>query len=75
MPNKYNANDCGGLVYPYDGMNMDSYQLICAGRNKKFGMSGQGWNPANAMQTYPVGSDGWDDITNFTTTLLGGRRQ
>lgn len=76
MPNAYNPGDCASLgVQPYKGMNMDSYQLICAGRNKKFGTSGGGWDPANAMQIYPVGSDGWDDISNFSTTLLGGRKQ
>jgi prepilin-type N-terminal cleavage/methylation domain-containing protein len=81
LPNQYQAGDCASLgVQPYsDGaggwMNLDSFQLICAGRNKKFGTSGGQWNPANAMQIYPVGSDGWDDITNFSTTLLGGRKQ
>jgi prepilin-type N-terminal cleavage/methylation domain-containing protein len=81
LPNQYNSGDCASLgVQPYaDGagswMNLDSYQLICAGRNKKFGTSGGQWNPANAMQIYPVGSDGWDDITNFSNTLLGGRKQ
>jgi hypothetical protein len=76
VPDQYNADDCASLgVRPYAGMNPDSFQLICAGRNKKFGTAGAQWNPANAMQIYPPGSDGHDDITNFSTTLLGDRNQ
>jgi hypothetical protein len=76
VPNRYNPGDCASLgVQPYAGMNADSFQLICAGRNKKFGTTGAQWNPANAMQIYPPGSDGSDDITNFSTMPLGGKAQ
>ena len=74
VPSAYNP-DCGGLgVQPYKDTNMTGYQLISAGRNKKFGQSGPAWNPANSTAIYPTGSDGYDDVTNFSNSLLGARQ-
>jgi prepilin-type N-terminal cleavage/methylation domain-containing protein len=74
VANYYTA-DCPSLgVQPYVGQNMSTWQLISAGRNKRFGQAGGGWNPSNAQAIYPPGSDGYDDITNFANTLLGARQ-
>jgi hypothetical protein len=73
FPNFY-RDDCPFLqVQPYAGMNLDSFQIISAGRNKRFGLQGGQWTPANARQIYPPDSDGADDVANFSNVPLGGK--
>lgn len=80
IPGQY-GNDCAGLPHgggaglsPYlNNVNPDSYQLISAGRNRKFGTGGASWQLGQGAGTYPPGSDGHDDISNFASFLLGGR--
>jgi hypothetical protein len=73
VPNSY-GDDCPFLkVQPYAGRNLNSFQIIGAGRNKRFGLEGAQWTPANAHQIYPRGSDGADDVANFFDTPLGGK--
>ncbi|MBL8796745.1 MAG: prepilin-type N-terminal cleavage/methylation domain-containing protein [Planctomycetia bacterium] len=62
-----------GLSAYLNNVNPDSYQLISAGRNRKFGQSGGLWQSGQGGATYPPGSDGYDDISNFASFLLGGR--
>jgi prepilin-type N-terminal cleavage/methylation domain-containing protein len=76
VPSAY-SNDCPSLgVQPYSAVPVSdhSFQLISAGRNKRFGQSGALWNPLNSQATYPSYSDGYDDVTNFASTLLGARQ-
>jgi prepilin-type N-terminal cleavage/methylation domain-containing protein len=80
IPSQY-GNDCAGLPHgggtglsPYiNNVNPDSYQLISAGRNRKFGNGGGSWQLGQGPGTYPPDSDGYDDISNFASFLLGGR--
>jgi prepilin-type N-terminal cleavage/methylation domain-containing protein len=80
IPGQY-GNDCAGLPHgggaglsPYiNNVNPDSYQLISAGRNRKFGNGGGSWQLGQGPGTYPPDSDGHDDISNFASFLLGGR--
>jgi prepilin-type N-terminal cleavage/methylation domain-containing protein len=73
VPNAYGP-DCPSLgVSPYQGMNMTTWQLISAGRDGRFGTAGANWINNPGPGTYPPGSDGYDDITNFSNTRLGAR--
>lgn len=80
IPGQY-AGDCTtlphlggiGLSAYLNNVNPDSYQLISAGRNRKFGMLGGSWQSGQGAGTYPPGSDGHDDISNFASYLMGGR--
>jgi general secretion pathway protein G len=70
--NRYRNSDCGSIPDgPYhdgDGQyyNPDSFQIISAGADGKFGRGGK-WTPAKAAEIDP---DGRDDMSNFHTTLL-----
>jgi prepilin-type N-terminal cleavage/methylation domain-containing protein len=81
LPNAYSSDNTSLGVLPYynpgnPGItpNLSTWQLISAGRNGRFGMSGPNWIPANAQMVYPPGSDGFDDVTNFSNSLLGARQ-
>jgi general secretion pathway protein G len=79
----YNNSDCATLqVGPYwitagKYLNPDSFQIISAGKNHRFGPGGGPWSPAIASQMYPdglmitPGGKGRDDQSNFSDTLLG----
>jgi len=70
--NRYRNSDCTSIPDgPYhDGngqyYNPDSFQIISAGADGKFGRGGK-WTPANAAEIDP---DGRDDMSNFHSTLL-----
>src|SRR5262249_51713317 len=77
LPPAYDMTHCGDIgAMPYVNVpiNDNSFQLICAGRNKRFGQAGGVWTPSTASQVYPQGSDGCDDITNFASVRLGARQ-
>ncbi|MBY0527745.1 MAG: hypothetical protein K2R98_30385, partial [Gemmataceae bacterium] len=69
--NNYNANDCTTIgAKPYmqsatEYIKPESFQIISAGPNKKFGPGGL-YNPATIAAT-----DGRDDVSNFATSNLG----
>jgi prepilin-type N-terminal cleavage/methylation domain-containing protein len=58
------------VASPMHYINPDSFQIICAGRNGKFGKGGN-WSPQNADTVYPPGSDGSDDLANFYMMRMG----
>jgi prepilin-type N-terminal cleavage/methylation domain-containing protein len=70
-------SDCASLgVFPYqDGtgnyQKPDGFQIICAGKDGKFGGLGSTWTPATASKIYPFGNPGNDDRSNFYDTTLG----
>jgi prepilin-type N-terminal cleavage/methylation domain-containing protein len=54
----------------------DTYQIISAGANGRFGLgtnplTGPLWSPGTAQSVYPQGSDGADDMSNFSDRPLG----
>jgi prepilin-type N-terminal cleavage/methylation domain-containing protein len=52
--------------------NSNGYQIISAGRDQLFGAPAGGlWLPATASDTFPPGSAGADDQTNFYNRTLG----
>jgi prepilin-type N-terminal cleavage/methylation domain-containing protein len=67
------VSDCTSLgVWPFQDptgsyYNPDSFQIISAGPNQKFG-PGQTWSPTNAQA---IGPQGIDDISNFYDQVLG----
>jgi hypothetical protein len=71
--NRYGKSDCTSIPDgPYhDGKgnyyNPESFQIISAGADGKFGRGGK-WIPANAKDIDPVGRD---DVSNFHSNLLG----
>lgn len=74
MPQGYSA-DCSKLaVQPYPNAKV-AYQIISAGPDKKFGMLGAKWEPGKAATIYPPGSEGHDDIANFSPVPLGSKPQ
>jgi len=77
VPGQYNQSDCSEIgVQPYTQIPTSElgYQLISPGRNKAFGMKGDQWTPGNATTTYQKGSDGADDLTNFSNSPLGAKQ-
>jgi hypothetical protein len=70
IPGLY-ADDCLLLqLKPYRAANPDSWQIISAGRDRKFGLEGANW-PSVKPPLYRPGSAGYDDISNFTSRNLG----
>jgi general secretion pathway protein G len=71
--NRYGTTDCNSIPDgPYhDGeghyYNPESFQIISAGADGKFGRGGK-WTPSNAKDIDPAGRD---DMSNFHPTLLG----
>ena len=68
--NKYGSSDCVGVA-PYlktasTYWNEDSFQIISAGPDKRFGTGGTLWGPNN-----PASGAGADDMSNFAEKLLG----
>jgi prepilin-type N-terminal cleavage/methylation domain-containing protein len=82
IPNAFGTSDNASIgVQPYfnpaapqQSPNITTWQLISAGRDMKFGTKGGTWNPLSAQQIYPKGDPGFDDITNFSNSLLGARQ-
>ncbi len=73
--NRYRTTDCkaipdGPYCHGDDYYNRDSFQIISAGADAKFGRGGQ-WTPANAKD---IDTDGRDDMSNFHPTLLGKQK-
>jgi hypothetical protein len=82
LPLTYGPNDNqlpGGIsIPPYYNVtlrppapNINSFQLISAGRDKQFGTGGATWDPSFA---YPMKSAGFDDVTNFKDGVMGSVR-
>ena len=79
--NRYTPlSDCATLsVSPYfqaagipnQYLNPSTFQIISAGANMSFGSGGGPWTPATAPAVYPMGSPGYDDQSNFSSSLLG----
>lgn len=74
--NRYGGSDCASLgVQPYFFIplpaiqyeNADTWQIISAGRDGKFGPGGE-WSPLTADTIAP---EGRDDMSNFHTATLG----
>jgi RNA polymerase sigma factor (sigma-70 family) len=73
-PGKY-TDDCPLLMLkPYRGATPGSWQIISAGRDRKFGQEGDKWALVKPP-IYRSGSDGYDDITNFTSRNLGAAKE
>jgi len=63
----------GGFA-PYKGVNVTTWQIISAGRDKKFGVKGAFWGQQAPNALYPMGDQGFDDVANFATGLLGSMK-
>jgi prepilin-type N-terminal cleavage/methylation domain-containing protein len=74
IPNQYGNDNASLGVQAYVGQNTTTWQLISAGRNAQFGTSGATWTPLTSTTVYPSGSAGYDDVTNFSSSLLGARQ-
>lgn len=68
----YSNNPGQGLPF-YAGVNMNTFQLISAGPDKKFGQKGASWTPDSGPSVYPRLDPGNDDVANFAKRL-GGRQ-
>jgi prepilin-type N-terminal cleavage/methylation domain-containing protein len=69
--NDYSADSRQG-VQPYlmgtgRFMNPTGYQILCAGRDGKFGPGGASWSVTSG---YGTGNDGSDDLANFSSAEL-----
>ncbi len=85
--NQYAESDCATLgVWPYAKAlvpvplyyNPDSFQIISAGENQRFGLGTKlpestPWTPETLQKLYPPGSPGADDLANFYDLRLGNR--
>ena len=65
-------------VYPYRDqtsatassfLNSKTFQLISSGQNQVFGPGGVNWTPGSGK--YAIDADGYDDMANFSSTILG----
>ncbi len=81
IPNAFSNDNQSLGVQPYynpaapqQSPNITTWQLISAGRDKKFGTKGSTWTFGTSQQTYPPGDPGFDDVTNFSNSLLGARQ-
>ena len=63
----------GGSLLPYKNgnvfFNAKSFQIIGSGQNQIFGPGGSGWTPGSGK--YAIDVDGYDDLSNFSSTQLG----
>ena len=68
----------GGNLYPYRTSsattassynNAKTFQLISSGQNQVFGPGGSAWTPGSGK--YAIDADGYDDLSNFSSTQLG----
>jgi prepilin-type N-terminal cleavage/methylation domain-containing protein len=63
----------GGSLLPYKNgsvfFNTKTFQLISSGPNLVFGPGGSGWTPGSGK--YAIEADGYDDLSNFSSTQLG----
>jgi hypothetical protein len=85
--NTLGDTDCPTLsVWPYVSalkpmpryLNSTSFQILCAGPDGKFGQGsvlpdGLTWSADEPDKTYPPGSDGADDMSNFYSKPLGSK--
>jgi hypothetical protein len=49
--------------------NAKTFQLISSGQNQVFGPGGSAWTPGSGK--YAIDADGYDDLSNFSSTQLG----
>ena len=65
-------------VYPYRDptsatassfLNPKTFQIISSGQNQVFGPGGVNWTPG--IGKYAIDADGYDDLANFSSTILG----
>lgn len=49
--------------------NAKTFQIIGSGQNQLFGPGGSGWTPGSGK--YAIDADGYDDLSNFSSTQLG----
>ena len=72
---KYSSelNNYSVKVKPYKNgnvfFNAKSFQIIGSGQNQMFGPGGSGWTPGSGL--YAIDADGYDDLSNFSSTQLG----
>lgn len=66
----------GGSLLPYKNgnvfFNAKTFQIIGSGQNQMFGpggLIGTGWTPGSGK--YAIDADGYDDLSNFSSTQLG----
>ena len=63
----------GGSLLPYKNNNVffnaKTFQIIGSGQNQLFGPGGLGWTPGSGK--YAIDADGYDDLSNFSSTQLG----
>ena len=66
-------NNYSAKVAPYlNGsvfFNAKTFQIIGSGQNQLFGPGGSGWTPGSGK--YAIDADGYDDLSNFSSTQLG----
>jgi prepilin-type N-terminal cleavage/methylation domain-containing protein len=78
--NRYGNSDCPTLTLspywqvagtPNQYVSPNSYQIISAGKDGRFGGGGGPWSPATASNYYPDGTPGRDDQASFYDSPLG----
>ena len=66
-------NEYGAKVAPYVNgnvfFNAKTFQIIGSGQNQMFGPGGSGWTPGSGL--YAIDANGYDDLSNFSSTQLG----
>ena len=66
-------NNYSAKIEPYlNGnifFNTKTFQLISSGQNQVFGPGGSAWTPGSSK--YAIDADGYDDLSNFSSTQLG----
>ena len=66
-------NSYSAKVMPYVNgsvfFNAKTFQIIGSGQNQMFGPGGAGWTPGSG--SYAIDADGYDDLSNFSSTQLG----
>jgi len=66
-------NNYSAKVMPYMNgsvfFNVKTFQIIGSGQNQMFGPGGAGWTPGSG--SYAIDADGYDDLSNFSSTQLG----
>ena len=66
-------NNYSAKVAPYVNgnvfFNAKTFQIIGSGQNQMFGPGGLGWTPGSGL--YAIDANGYDDLSNFSSTQLG----
>jgi hypothetical protein len=74
----FTGSPLGGTLYPYrtssaitasSYYNAKTFQIISSGQNQVFGPGGSAWTPGS--DKYAIDADGYDDLSNFSSTQLG----